>query len=86
MIHSLAPCSDIPEILGLSLLIYIYLGFCFLALLSEKLTDEIDLDLFSVTVSSVSVLWVDFDLSNDIDLSNDLPLSDLLLMGLSFFF
>ena len=35
-------------------------------------------DKIVVTVSSFSVLWVDFDLSNDI------PLSDLLLMDLSF--
>ena len=56
-IDTLASCLDIPEILGLSLLISISLGFSILVLLSEKLADEIDLDLFSVfTVSYVSVI------------------------------
>ena len=62
-----------------------FFGFSILLLLSEKLADEIDLDLFSVfTEYSVSFLWVDLDLSNDLDLYNDIPLSDLLLMGLFF--
>ena len=79
------PCPDIPEILELSLLIYICLGFSILVLLSEKLVDGIDLDLFSFfTVSSISVLLVDLYLSNDLDLSNDLPFSDSFLMNLSF--
>ena len=44
------------------------------------MADEIDHNLFTIfTVSSVSVLRV------DLDLSNDLILSDLLLMYLSFF-
>ena len=52
-----APCPDIPERLGLSFLISISFGFSVLVLLSEKLADEIELDLFIVfTVSSVSVL------------------------------
>ena len=50
-----------------------------MVILSDKLADNIDLDLFTdFTVSYVSVLWVDFDLSND------LPLSDLFIMDLSF--
>ena len=56
-----------------------------MVLLSEKLSDEIDLDLLSVfTVSYISVTLVDLDLSDDLDLSNDLLLLDLLLMDLSF--
>ena len=54
---TLAPGLDILERLGLSLLTFIYFGCSMLVLLSDKLADEIDLDLFSVfTVSSVSVL------------------------------
>ena len=54
-------------------------------ILSKKMADEIDLDLFSVfTLSYVSVLLVYLDLSNDIDLFNNIILYDLLLMGLSF--
>ena len=81
---TLAPCSDIPERLGLSFLRSISFGG--FVILSEKLADEIDLDLFIIfTVSYVSVVWVDLDLSNEIDLSNDQFLSDLLLMDLSFY-
>ena len=48
---------DISEILGLYFLTSIYFGCSMLVLLSEKLSDEIDIDLFIVfTVSSVSVL------------------------------
>ena len=76
-----SPCTDLPEIPGLSFLISISFGFSILELLSNELDDEIDLDLFTdFTVSSVSVLWV------DLDLYNDLPLSDLFLMNLSFLF
>ena len=40
----LAPCLDILEILGLSLLTFISFGFSVLVLLSDKMDDEIDLD------------------------------------------
>ena len=84
-LDTLAPCPDIIERLELPLLISISLGCSILVLLSEKLADEIDLYLFSVfNVSSVSVIWVDLDLSNELDLSNDPPLSDSFLMDLSF--
>ena len=54
---TLSPGLDILEILGLSLLAFIYFGCSLLILLSNKLADEIDLDLFIVfTFSSVSVL------------------------------
>ena len=53
----LAPCLDIIETIGLSLLTFISFDFSILVLLSDKLADEIDLDLFSFfTVSSISVL------------------------------
>ena len=53
----LAPGLDILERLGLSLLTFIYFGCSMLVLLSDKMSDEIDLDfLFFLTVSSVSVL------------------------------
>ena len=84
-LDTIAPCPDIPERLELYFLISIFLGFSILALLSEILADEIDLDLFSVfTVSYVSFLLVYLDLSNDLYLFNDIPLSDLFMMGLSF--
>ena len=55
-LDTLFPCPDIPERLGLSFLISISLGFYILVLFSDKLADEIDLDLFTYfTVSSVSV-------------------------------
>ena len=51
----LAPCLDILETLGLSLLTFISFGCSILVLLSDKLADEIDF--FCVlTVSSDSVL------------------------------
>ena len=54
---TLATGTGIPERLVLYFLTYIYLGCSMLVLLSEKLADEIELDLFIVfTVSSVSVL------------------------------
>ena len=54
---TLAPGLDILERLGLSLLTFIYFGCSMLVLLSDKLADEIYLDLFiHFTVSSVSVL------------------------------
>ena len=58
----LAPCTDILETLGLSLLNlsfinFISFDFCFLVSSSSKLADEIYLVLFSgFNVSSVSVL------------------------------
>ena len=57
----LAPCTDILETLGLSLLNYSFLNFIFLLLFlvsfSSKVADEIDLVLLSVfTVYYVSVL------------------------------
>ena len=54
---TLAPCLDIRERLKLSSIIPIYLDFSILVILSDKMADEIDLDLFTdSTVSSVSVL------------------------------
>ena len=54
----LAPGIDIIERLVLSLLIFIYSGCSMLILLSDKLSDEIYLDLFSsFNVYCVSVLW-----------------------------
>ena len=48
---------EIPERLELSFIISISLGFYILVLLSDKKTDEIDLDLFTdFTVSSISVI------------------------------
>ena len=80
-IYKLSPCTDITERLELYFLISISLGFSILVLLSDKLADEIDLDLFTIfTVYSVPVLWVYFGLSND------LPLSYLLLLDLSIFY
>ena len=52
-----------------------YEGFSILVLSLDKLVFGIDLDLF--TVFSMSVLWV------DLDLSNDLTFSVLLLLGVS---
>ena len=53
----LAPCIDILEKLGLSLLNFIYFGCFILVLLSDKLADEIDLASFSgFTVSYVSAI------------------------------
>ena len=59
----------------------IYFFWCYILLtLSDKLADKTNLDLFTdCTMSSVSGIWV------DLNLSNDLPLSYLLLMDLSFF-
>ena len=66
-LDTLYPRPDIPEILELSFLISIFLGFSVLVLLSDKMAHEIDLYLFTnFNVSSVSVLWVDLDLSNDL--------------------
>ena len=54
-LDTLSTCPYIPERLGLYFLISIYLGFSILVFLSDKLADEIDLDLFTVsTVYSVS--------------------------------
>ena len=80
---TLAPSLYIIEILGLSFLTSIYFVWSMLVFLSDKLADEIDLDLFIVfTVFSVSVLLEALDLSNDLDLSNYILLSDSLLMDL----
>ena len=77
----ISPCPDIPERLEFFLLISISLGFSILVLFSYKLSDEIDLDLFTAfNVSPVSIIW------GDLYLSNDLPFSDLLLLDISFFF
>ena len=78
----LLPCTDIMEALQLSLidfwfLIIINFGCCYLVSLSSKLADEIDLVLvFGFTVSSVSVLEEDLDLSNEVNLFNAMSLSD----------
>ena len=54
---TLATGLDIIERLVLSLLMFISFGCSMLVLLSDKLADEIDLDLFIVlTVSYVSVI------------------------------
>ena len=54
------------------------MGFSILVILLDTLVLEKDLDLYTVfTMFSVSVLWV------DLDLSNDLTLLDLLLMYVS---
>ena len=64
----------------MSLLIPISDGFSILVIFPDKLAYEIDIYLFTVlNVSSVSVLWL------DLDFSNDLPSSDLFLLDLSFF-
>ena len=56
-VFTLAPGLDILETLGWLLLTFIYFGCSMLVLLSDKLADEIDLDLFNVfTVSSVSAI------------------------------
>ena len=81
--YSRYTCSrlDILERLGLSLLTLIYFGCYLLVLLSDKIADEIYLDLLIVfTVSSVLVLW------EALDLSNYTPLFDSLLIDLSFYF
>ena len=44
---TLAPGLDILERLGLSLLTFISFGYSMLVLLSYKIADEIDIDLFS---------------------------------------
>ena len=77
----LAPCTDILETLGFSplnllSLNFITFGCCYLVYLSSKLADEIDLVLFcGFTVSHVSVLEEDPDLSNEIDLFDAMSLS-----------
>ena len=71
-------CPDKTEILKSSLQISIYGGFPILVILLDKLVFEIDLDLFTVlTGISVSVIWV------DLELSKYLPLSYLLLLDVS---
>ena len=82
----LSPSLDILETLSLLLLTFIYFGFSILVLLSDKLYYEIDLVFFSgFTVSYVSVLEEDPDLSNGLDLSNAMSLSDSLIIGFLFF-
>ena len=56
-VFTLAPGLDILKTLVWLLLTFIYFGCSMLVLLSDKLADEIDLDLFIVfTVSSVSAI------------------------------
>ena len=56
-LETLSPFPNMPERLGLSFLISIFFGLFILVPLSEKLADEIELDLFSAfTVSYVSVV------------------------------
>ena len=56
-LDTLSPCTYIPERLELYFITSISLGFSILAILSDKLTDEIDLYLFTdFTVSSILVL------------------------------
>ena len=74
-VFTLAPGLDILEILELSLIKFIYFGCSVLILLSDKMSDEIDLCLFSFfTVSSVSIILETLDLSNDIPLFYSLPI------------
>ena len=57
IVVTLSPGLDILEILGLSLLTFIYFGCYMLVLLLDKLAEEIDLDLFIFfNFSSISVL------------------------------
>ena len=80
----LAPSLDIPETPGLSLLTFISFVCSILVLLSDKLADEIDLDLFRfLTVSYISILWELLNLSNELDLSNAVPLFGSLIIDLS---
>ena len=84
-VNTLATCLDIVERLGLSLLTFIYFSCPILVLLSDKLSDEIDLDLFIVfTMYYLSVLWEALDLSNNLDSSKNMYLFDSLLIYLSF--
>ena len=56
-VDTLDPGIDIVERLGLSRLLFIYFGYSMLVLLSYKLSDGIDLNLFIFkTVSSISVI------------------------------
>ena len=77
----LPPCTDILETLRLSLnnlsfLIPISFGCCSLIFLSSKLADENGLVLvYGVTVSSVSVLEENLDLSNEVNLLNSMSFS-----------
>ena len=90
MVVILAPCTDILETLRLSLinllfLIIISFGCCSLVSLSSKLADEIDLVLFcGFTVSYVSVIEKDIDLSSDFNFFNAMYLSESLLIGFLF--
>ena len=70
-----SPCPDKTETLKLFLWISIYQGFSIPVILLDKLVLGIDLNL--LTVFSVSVLWV------DLDLSNYLTFYELLLLGVS---
>ena len=86
----LDPCTDTLETLGVSLLNLSFLNFisfgcCFLKSLPDKLADGIDPVLFSgFTVSYVSVIEEDLDLSNELDLFNAMPLFDSLLIEFLF--
>ena len=74
-LDKLSPCPDKTETLKFSFQMSISEGFSILLLLLDKLFIGIDLDLF--TVFSVSVIWV------DLDVSNNLNVSVLLLLGVS---
>ena len=74
-LDTLYPCPDITERLELSFLVSISMMFLIFVHLSDKLDDEIDLDLFTdFNVTLVSVLLV------DLDISNYLTFSDLMLL------
>ena len=79
-LDKLSPRPDTPERRELSLLTSISLGFLFLVIFSDKLADEIYLDLLTDSTVSYSLVFLVY-----LDLSNDLPLSYLLLMDSSFF-
>ena len=72
-LNKISLCPDKTETLQSSMKISISECFSVLVLLLDKLVLEIDLDLF--TVFSVSVIWL------EPDLSNNLILSVLLLLG-----
>ena len=86
----LATCTYILETLGLSLLNFSFLtiisfGCCSLVFLSSKLADEIYLVLFcGFTVSFVSVLEEELDLSNELDLFNSMSFFYSLLISFLF--
>ena len=66
-LDKLSPCPDKIETLKVSFQIFISEGFSILVLLLDKLVLTIDLDLSNVF--SVSVFWLNLDLSIDLNLS-----------------